>query len=229
MADLRKSHSWLEKELAGQLCVVSAPDTLWRGIHEQRRPLRARPRFWMSWTKWPVATAAFVTVLSALIWRFGVPSNPSGDLETLAGRELQGLSSGTGQTDMRSTDPGEIRAWIRERSDIDVLLPGRLPESSSPGNKTVRLLGARMIQADSHRVAVITYKVGDDFAAMLVADTGSNGPPHASQRIRSTKETSFYSWSLGNDEYTVAFGSKQESQRACLLCHAIPPAAMLLP
>jgi hypothetical protein len=228
MADLREDHSWLEKELTGQLRMVSAPDTLWRGIHEQRRPLRVRPRLWMSWRKWPVATAALITVVSAMIWRFGVPRDPAGNLETLAGRELRGLADGTGKTDMRSNDPGEIRAWVRARSDIDVRLPERLPDRSSPGNKAVRLLGARMLQVARHPVAVITYKVGDDFAAMLVADAGINGPPHATPRIRPTKNMSWYSWSLGSDEYTIAFGSPQESQRACLLCHAIPPAAMLL-
>lgn len=224
MADQRKDHSWLEKELAGQLCMVSAPDSLWRGIHEQRRPLRIRPRLWISWTKWPVATGALVTVLSAAIWRFGVPHEPPANLETLAARELRGLADGSGKTDIRSTDAGEIRAWIRERSNIDV----RLPVGSAPGNKAVRLLGARMVQLDRHPVAVITYKVDDDFAAMLVADAGSKGPSHASPRMRSTKEMSLYSWSLGSDEYTLAFGSAQESERACLLCHVIPPVATVL-
>ena len=223
MADLRKEHSWLEKELAGQLCAVHAPDTLWRAIHEQRRPLQVRPRLWMSWTKWPVATAALVTVLSTLVWRFGVPGVPAADLEALAGRELRGLADGSGKTDIRSADPREIRAWIRERSDIDI----RLPDLSAPGDQTVRVFGAHMTQADRHPVAVITYKVGDDFAAMLVADTGTNGPPHASPRIRSTKDMSLYSWSVGRDEYTIAFGSTQESDRACLLCHVVPPAVIL--
>jgi hypothetical protein len=218
MADPRRDHSWLEKELAGQLCPVSAPDTLWRGIHEQRRALRVRPRFWM-----PLATAALVTVVSVLSWRYGVPRDPASDLERLAGRELRGLADGSAKTDIRSTDPQEITTWIRERSDIDV----RLPDHSATGNKAVRLVGARMTDVDRHRVAVITYRVGDDLAAMLVAHAGSKGPSHASPRIRSTKDMSLYSWSAGSDEYTIAFGGIEESQRACLLCHVVPPAVML--
>ncbi len=220
MADLRNDHSWLEKELSAQLGTVSAPDTLWGAIHEQRRPLRVRPRLWMSWTNWPIATAALVTVLSAAVWRVGVSRSPGTVLDAMAARELRGLAKGTETAEVRSSDPREIRAWIRERSGIDV----RLPEGSAPGNKAVQLIGARMSRLDKQPVAVITYKVDGDFAAMVVADTGSNRLPHVSPKTSSTKEMSLYSWSLDGDEYTIAFGGTQDSQRACLLCHVVPPA-----
>lgn len=228
MADRREdkqSVPWLETELARQFCPVSAPQSLWSQIHEQRRPLRVRPH---PWTAWSVVTAALLTLFAGFIWRFAITRDTSADLETLARRELRALASGSGEMGIRSGDPEEIQTWVRARSDIRL----RLPDQAGTGNVAVRLLGARLIRTGKFSFAVIDYRVGDDFASMLVADrrarfTGSAGSGHNSLRVKSAGDMDLYSWSVGATDYAIAFGGVGEPQRACLLCHADPPALIV--
>jgi hypothetical protein len=232
--------NWLERELAGQLCPVAAPDSLWRRIHEQRRPLRVGPQRWWNRTTGPVAATLLLTLLAAVVWRMGAIRDPQADLRMLAERELRGLEDGSGKIDIRSTDPREIRAWVRARSGIEV----QLPDSATSGNQEVRLVGAGLVQLDRHSVAVISYRVGGKPAALVVAGgragsarspagnstgtpAGNDSPLHGAPRIGSAKEMSLYSWSVGAAEYTIAFGGTEEPQRACLLCHANPPALVV--
>ena len=214
MADLRES---LETELARQLCPISAPDSLWHQIHQQRRPLRVRPH---PWTKWSIAAAALLMLLAGLVWRLGATRGPSEDLEMLAGRELRGVANGSGRIDIRSSDPGEIQRWVKAKLDVDVRLPG---------NEAVRLLGARVIRLERLSIAAITFRVGDEFAAMLVTgrQRSFTGSTHASLRIRSAGDMLLYSWSVGREDYAMAFGDTSAPKQPCLLCHASPPALIL--
>ena len=214
MADL--PHSWLETELTGQLCPISAPDSLWSRIHEQRRPLRVRPRRWAAWS---VATAAVLMLSAGLVWLLGMTRDPSADLEALAGGELRGLANGTGKIDIRSSDPREIQNWVKARADIEIQLPD---------HAGVRLLGARMFRMGKSPVALIAYRTGDAYAAMLVSGKHAAGPEHASLSEHTSGDMVLYSWSQGADDYAIAFGGTKEPRRPCLLCHVDPAALMVV-
>jgi hypothetical protein len=217
--------SWLESELSRQFCPVPAPDALWRRIHEQRRPLRVRPTRWMTWS---VAIVSLLVLVGGLVWRFGVTRDPSADLEALAAREMRDLANGSGEIDIRSTDPREIQRWVKAKSGIDI----QLPRDPAFWKDAVRLVGARVTQSAGSSVVVVTYRVGNDFAAMLVTDrrlglTQNASPAHTSLRGKSTGDMRLYSWSAGAEDYAIAFTNMKEPDRACLLCHANSPALMV--
>jgi hypothetical protein len=67
------AESCLESELKRELRPVSAPDELWARIHEQRRPLRARPNPWRIWS---IAMASLLILLAGLVWRLGAARDP---------------------------------------------------------------------------------------------------------------------------------------------------------
>jgi hypothetical protein len=213
VAELRKG-DWLEKELARQLGPVSAPESLWRRIHEQRRPLRVPP---VRWAVWSAAAFALLALSAGVV---AMTRDSTADLDKLAARELQSLSEGSGQVDFRSADPGEIQAWVKAKSDMNV----PLPECAGRGNGPVRLLGARLIRLEGLWAAAITYRVGEDFAAMLV--TGRRAgfmrtgrPGHGSLQMKTIGETELFSWNRGPEVYRIAFAATKDPQRACLLCH----------
>jgi len=206
MPDSRAMDLWLEAELARQFRPVSAPDALWNRIHEQRRPLRVRPERHLI-AMWSVAAVALLILAAGMFWRLGVTRDPSEEIS--------------------SSDAQQIRSWVKAKANIDI----RMPDGSPFGNHAVRLLGARIIRMQQYSVAVVNYRVGSESAAMLVTDhhaTGeSRNPGHTSPRISNTANTTLYSWSLGADDYTIAFSGAREPRAACLLCHVNTPALML--
>jgi len=195
--------SWLEAELARQFCPVSAPDALWNRIHEQRRPLRVRPER-RPMAMGSVAAIALLIVAAGMFWRMGVTRDPSEEIT--------------------SDDPRQIRSWVKAKSNIDI----PLPDQPTLG----RLLGARIIRLQQYSVAVVNYRVGSESATLLVTDRPATGesrsPGHTSPRIKITGDTALYSWSLGPDDYTIAFSGVKEPRAACLLCHVNTPALMVL-
>jgi hypothetical protein len=204
MPDSRATDSWLEAQLSRQLCPVSAPDALWNRIHEQRRPLRVRPQRRLMWS---FAALALLIVATGMYWRLGVTRDPSEELS--------------------SSDAQQIRSWVKAKSNIDI----RLPDGSPFGNQAVRLLGARIIRMQQYSVAVVNYRVGSESATMLVTDHRAIGesrnPGHTSPRVSNTGGMALYSWSLGANDYTIAFAGAKEPRAACLLCHVNTPALMI--
>jgi hypothetical protein len=192
-------HSWLEAHLSRQLCPVNAPDTLWNRIHEQRRPLRVRPQRQLIWS----AAFAILIVATGMFWRLGVTRDPTEEIS--------------------SNDAQQIRSWIKAKSNIDIPLPDR-PTFG-------RILGARIVRLQQYSVAVINYRVGREEATMMVTNRPSTGdslnPGHTSPRISNTANATLYSWSLGPDDYTIAFTGAKESRAACLLCHVNTPALLV--
>lgn len=193
-------HSWLEAQLSRQLCPVNAPDELWNRIHEQRRPLRVRPQRQLMWS---AAALALLIAAAGMFWSLGVTRDP--------------------QEEITSTDAQQIRSWVKAKSNIDIPFPDR----PTPG----RLVGARIVRLQQYSVAVINYRVGSESATMLVtnrhATDATRNPGHTSPRIGKAGDMALYSWSLGPDDYTIAFTGAQESRAACLLCHVNTPALMV--
>jgi hypothetical protein len=198
--DLWQKDLWLKAELARQFSPVSAPDALWNRIHEQRRPLRVRTQRNLMWS---VAALALLIIATGIFWRLGVTRDPSEEIT--------------------SSDAQEIRSWVKAKSNIDIPLPDR--------PTLVRLVGARIIRMQRYSVAVVNYRVGSESATMLVTDHHATGeirnPGHASPRISNTGGIALYSWSLGPDDYTIAFTGAKEPRAACLLCHVTTPALMV--
>ena len=187
--------SELQIELARHLEPVSAPEELWDRIQDQ--PRRSSFRFW------PVAAALLLTVAGAAAWRISLARDPVSAMEKLAEREL----SAPQEFDLRSSDPLEIRAWVKAKANIDLDLPG---------SGAVRLLGARLILLDGAPVAAVGYKVGDSPATLLVCRKRS--PSTGNRHVFSRADASLFTWSMREQVYTIA----SSSTKACLLCHADP-------
>jgi len=216
--DTRRS-SWLEKELTRQLCPVSAPDSLWRRIHEQRRSLQISQK---RSAVWLAAVVALGIVSAALVGRVIMKRHPA-NLQSLGEREVRGIANGSGTIDFRSNDPSKIRTWVKKRSGLDV----KLPKRQLGGGEAVRLFGARLIYVEGLPVTAITYRVGEDFAALLVTgrretfrETRKLG--HVAPEVKVTGDMRFVSWNMGGELYTIALADITDPQRECLLCHAEP-------
>ena len=215
MADAR-----LEAELARQLGAVSAPDSLWLRIHEQRRPLRVRPNPWAAWS---IAGASLLVLLAGLAWRLGAASllmgTPNPDLALVARQELRDMAHGTQKLDLRSADRAEIQRWVEERTGVDLKLTAFAGEGAE-------LCGARIFRSGGYSGAVISYRVDGHSAAMVVtAGSGTVGPRHTSFNEKVTGDILLYSWQRDGGEYALAAMGTEKPHRPCLLCHA----ALLLP
>lgn len=211
MADAR-----LEAELARQLGAVSAPDSLWLRIHEQRRPLRVRPN---PWTAWSIAAASLLVLLAGLAWRLGATLTPHPDLALVARQELRDMADGTQRLDLRSADRAEIQRWVEKRTGVDLKL-------ASFAGEGAELCGARIFRGGGYSGAVISYRVDGHSAAMVVtAGPGTAGPRHTSFEEKTTGDILLYSWQREGGEYALAAMGAEKPHRPCLLCHA----ALLLP
>jgi anti-sigma factor RsiW len=206
----------LEAELARQLGAVSAPDSLWLRIHEQRRPLRVRPN---PWTAWSIAAASLLVLLAGLAWRLGATLTPHPDLALVARQELRDMADGTQKLDLRSADRAEIQRWVEKRTGVDLKL-------TSFAGEGAELCGARIFRSGGYSGAVISYRVDGHSAAMVVtAGSGTAGPRHTSLKEKTTGDILLYSWQRESGEYALAATGAEKSHRPCLLCHA----ALLLP
>ena len=196
---------WLEMELARHLGPVAAPESLWDRIHEQKIPRRDNPD---RRVLWPIAAALLLMASGGVTWRIVMARDPGAGLARLAENELRASS-----LDFRSEDPVEIRTWVKAKANIDIDLPA--------GPSAVRLLGARLIQFKGTPVAAVAYRVGDDDAALLVMGKRSAAAPnHVFAPVQSAGTTRLFAWSMGQQEYTIAFAGTKDPQGACLLCHA---------
>jgi hypothetical protein len=210
----------LEAELARQLGAVSAPDSLWLRIHEQRRPLRVRPN---PWTAWSIAGASLLVLLAGLAWRLGATAlfnaAPHPDLALVARQELRDMANGTQKLDLRSADRAEIQQWVEARTGVNLKL-------ASFGGERAELCGARIFRSGSFSGAVISYRVNGRSAAMVVtAGSGTAGPRHTSFEEKVTGDILLYSWDREGGEYALAAMGTEKPHQPCLLCHA----ALLLP
>jgi anti-sigma factor RsiW len=207
----------LEAELTRQLGAVTAPDSLWLRIHEQRRPLRVRPNPWKTWS---IAGASLLVLLAGLAWRLGASLTPHPDLALVAQQELRDMLSGAQNLDLRSTDRAEIERWVRDQTGVDLKL-------ASFGGEGAELCGARVFRAGGFSGAVLAYRVDGHAAAMVVTGhSGTAGPRHTSLEEKVNGDMVLYSWQRAGGEYALAAAGTEKPQRPCVLCHALPSLLM---
>jgi hypothetical protein len=211
MSDLRASEGiapWLELELVRHLGPVAAPESLWDRIQEPRVLLRDRSS---RSAMWPVAATLMLMAAGATAWQLK-PVDPAVAMEKQAIEELAHSDRGF---DFRSDDPTAIRNWVKANSDIDIELP-----ASPPSSRTVRLLGARLLQTHGAPIAAVAYAVGGGTATLVVSRArakrgGSPAPKHSFSRA--------LSWTMREQVYALACSVVNEPQVACLLCHSTTP------
>ena len=157
---------WMEEELERSLRRVSAPEELWDRIQSpQHVRARVRTRF-MAWATVPV-------LMFAALWGSHSRNNPS--------------------VQFHSSDPAEIRAWVKANAGLDVPLHA--------GN----LAGAKVVSA---RTAEIAYKVAGRDVSLLVSDA----------RTSVRRNGRSVSWMSGGQTYLLACAEPQDF-KACVMCH----------
>ncbi|HTS47482.1 MAG TPA: hypothetical protein VMH05_06035 [Bryobacteraceae bacterium] len=157
---------WIEEELERSLRRVSAPEELWDRVQSpQQARARLRTRF-MAW-------AAVPMLMFVAVWGTHSRNNPA--------------------IQLHSSDPAEIRSWVKANTGLDVPLHA--------GN----LAGAKVV---SSHTAEIAYRVAGRDVSLVVSDAR----PSARRNGRSV------SWMSGGQTYLLACAEPQDF-KACVMCH----------
>jgi hypothetical protein len=165
---------WLEPALEIHLERVRAPEELWERIQNPRVE-RHRP------ARQPAAgmtVCLTIAVVLLAVWFY------------------------PWHKQLRSGDPGEIRAWVRTQAGVDVPLLAR------PSGR-IQLTGARVVK----NAAEISYRVGDHGGRLVVAKGVSGG------RHTLPAGTRVFTWSMDGHVYTLACAEPDDLRIACSLCH----------
>ncbi|HLG98408.1 MAG TPA: hypothetical protein VKX49_18975 [Bryobacteraceae bacterium] len=161
-----ENQQWIERELEQSLRRVAAPGELWERIQGAGKPRSwIRSRF-VAWASVPVLmVAAF----------FGSHTRNNSGLQ------------------FRSSDPTEVRAWVKASTGLDVPL------------HTGNLAGANRISAHA---AEISYRAGGREMSLIVSS--------APAQVRRTGKS--VAWTADGQTYLLACNAPQD-MRACILCH----------
>ena len=201
---------WIEPLLTQNLERVEAPPELWGRIQAPVSSLpqsTRRPAF-----VW-VLTAAVLVVMVAAVWKFHSRYDRTLSNEVLAAKEL---ARGSENIQFRSEKAGEIQAWIKGRTDLDIPL---LPEPAA----SIRLVGASVAAWQPVPTAEVVYRVGDREEVLLVAKADAKLSGNATHRFLSSGQyqgARVSSWLMRGQLCTLACPISQNPQTACLLCHA---------
>jgi hypothetical protein len=196
---------WNEPELKRHLGPVQAPEELWDRVHSApvvTHVVRLRPERGMAW-QWVAAAAATVAIVAGItVWQ---NRDISGEE-----RAVRALSRTPEHLEFRSENLTDVRAWVKSGTGLDVPLPGQ----TSPA---VRMIGAHVSRA-SVPTAEISYRVGDADATLVVSKIPMEGDGrHAFVKSGSYHGTSFQSWTMHGQMYTIAAA---DARVGCLLCHS---------
>jgi anti-sigma factor RsiW len=195
-----------ESELKRHLGPVKAPEELWdrvHGAHVVTRVGKLRPSRGMTW-QWAAAALATVAVVAGItVWQ---NRNLSGEE-----RAVRALSRTPEQLQFHSTDAGELRAWVKADTGMDVPMPAHTASS-------VQLVGAYVNRRGSTPTAEISYRVGGQDATLVVSKIRMEGDGrHQFVKSGSYHGSSFQSWTMRGQMYTIA---SADAKVGCLLCHS---------
>ncbi|MEP7354662.1 MAG: hypothetical protein ABI824_15650 [Acidobacteriota bacterium] len=207
----------LEQALRQHLGRTSAPDDLWSRIRERRAADSVHsPITRPVWFGWASAAAALIVMVGGgwTAWRL---YQPEVSVEAMA---VEALTKGPEHLGIQSSDPREVRDWLKKNSNVDVPLPSIL---KSPD---MQLVGAAILPGPQDQggrpVAEVSYRVGDQQAELLISSNPSGTrtyPKHQNQEITPLNGAKVSSWSMRGQNYTLAWGAPSEFKAACLLCH----------
>ncbi|HWB98693.1 MAG TPA: hypothetical protein VG672_18420 [Bryobacteraceae bacterium] len=221
-------HRRLEQELAANLAPVEAPESAWARVAaaiEQSGPLHARGvaagTLW-----WRIAACALLALAGGAFWFLESQPRLVADLEGTALEIHADLSAHPERLDLRTSDAGELRQWFAKGRIVAALAQVR----PQPDPDALELRGARWIQVQGKRMAAVTYRVGNYPATLLIArarDLGLSGQGHLAPQHQAVRRVQaggleLYSWQTGGQVYALVSSLPEQSQRACVLCHADP-------
>jgi anti-sigma factor RsiW len=205
---------WLEPLLTRNLGRTEAPAELWVRIQASPPPVPKR-KFVSGWA-WAFAAAALLVVTAVLVWQLRLRP------EALAARALQRGAAGL---EFRSEQSAAIRAWVKDRTGLDVPLLANPPAS-------IRLVGASVADWGRTPTAEVVYRVGGRDAVLLVSKADPKLAGAASHRFLNSGQyqgARVSSWLMHGQLCTLACPIPQNPQAGCLLCHATgAPRTLLL-
>jgi hypothetical protein len=155
----------IEQILEQNLGPVEAPEELWNRIAQGRQVARSAAP--VRKLAWALATAV---VVAGITWNLPRP-------------------------EFQSEDPAQIRAWVKQRTGLD------LPLASSHA-APVHVAGVRVKSGGAVEVA---YRDGSRKATFIVSRTVAGEKAH---------------WSSGGQSYSLACAIPADLDGACRLCHA---------
>ncbi len=201
---------WLEPLLTRHLGRVEAPQELWDRIQAPSQvPAKHSHRQMLGWA----LAATAVMVAAVVVWQLRLRP------EALAARALQ---RGAGQLEFRSEQSAAIRAWVRDRTGLDIPL---LPDPPA----SLRLVGASVAGWARTPTAEVVYRVGGRDSMLLVskADPKLTGN-HRFMGSGQYQGARVSTWVMHGQLCTLVVPIAQNPQAGCLLCHATGAPRMLL-
>jgi len=180
--------------LLREMAQVKAPDTLWAGIRAEQRARQTPVR--TGWMLWPAVAMVLLLASGDLLWEFG---KARGSVIRLSDHEVARLTS---------DNPGEIRAWVKTKTDMDVDL-------ACGQTGRVRLSGVRLLRVKGELVAAISWQSEGKPGTLLVSRKGMvfrrMEPQSADSRL--------VSWTGRDRSFAIAWQHAGDVEASCLRCH----------
>jgi anti-sigma factor RsiW len=242
LEDCRECQAALRREenIAGRVRAarpnIQAPDSLRQRIaalaaeHERQapaaRPLPAR-RLWR-WT--PIASAACAAVLAvaatATLSHHADRQKQVANLDQTALLVHHALQSNQLPLDIESSSPEQLTAWFTQRLDF----PFHLANAGIAADHEARytLAGGRLINVNSRRAALVSFRLSHELVSMLVApgslDINTHGKPVSSGGItlyaRDQETNHIVSWKNRGLSYVLVSHTSMSDSGSCVRCHA---------
>jgi hypothetical protein len=178
---------------------VKAPDTLWPRIQAERRDQMRSGRRGLQrtgWMLWPVVATVLLLASGDLLWQIG---QARGDVIRLSDREISGLAS---------SNPAEIRAWVKTKTDMDLDL-------ACGGAEGIQLSGVRLMRVRGELVAAISYRSKGKPATLLVSRKGL-----VFRRMEpQSPDSRLVAWSGRDRSFAIAWQHAGDVEASCMRCH----------
>ncbi len=224
--------------VAENLAVLPAPASLWAGV-ESALGAEKQPTALAAWLAWrpgraAFAAAAMVVLLSAAaVWytRWRAPvrlvaaaSAPS-SLEQAALHQHFVLASGGEQLDYFSSQPADLRRWVRQQSGLSA---GLANLEGTPEAASFQPVGARIIRVGGVQTAVVAYRVDARHVTIVTARLSDlNDAPavgmfskNVSYRDLPEQNLKVLTWGSGGQAYVMVSGLAGFGTQGCFICHA---------
>ncbi len=221
--------------LAENLTAVPAPASLWKGIEsalDKKQPSAFGLDAWLT-RRGALAAAAAVLVMATLVWytqfrspvRLIVTAAEPSSLERAALEQHLVLNSGAERLEYVSSNPADLRRWIRQQSGLSA---GLANLEAAPDGARFQPVGARIIQVRGVQAAVVAYRVDANHVTIVtarlsdLADAPGVGwfSKNVSYRDLPAQDLKVLTWGSGGQAYVMVSGLAGFGQQSCFICHA---------